>query len=79
VAKPIMVDLGQAFVGYTASPTYSSSAAVNGVVVISGKTATFTPSMCGFASFQLGVTDSASGSMTKKYVAFVDNGKGTCP
>ena len=79
IGKPVAVDLGQAFAGYTGSPTYTSSAVVNGSVAISGKTATFTPTRCGLASWRLTVTDSAGSSMSKDMVAFVDAGTGTCP
>ncbi|HKU37072.1 MAG TPA: hypothetical protein VJR89_02965, partial [Polyangiales bacterium] len=75
LGKPVSIDLARAFAGYTASPSYSSPAATNGTAAISGKTATFTPTACGFASFQLKVIDSAGASMTKQYVAFVEG----CP
>jgi hypothetical protein len=71
-SQTISVDLAQAFVGYTASPSYSSAQAKNVVLTISSKTATFTPSTGGFASFQLAVKDGAGGAMVKNYVAFVD-------
>ncbi len=79
VGKTVAIDLGQAFVGYTSSPVYSSSAVVNGSVAISGKTATFTPTRCGLASWRVTVTDSAGSSMSKDMVAYVDAGTGTCP
>jgi hypothetical protein len=79
MGAPVAVDLGQAFIGYTASPSYSSPAATHGTVAISGKTATFTPNECGFASFQLQVKDSAGASLTKHYAAFVGDGSDKCP
>jgi hypothetical protein len=79
VGKPVSFDLGAAFGGYAGGPTYASSAAVNGTVAISGKTATFTPTRCGMASWRVTVTDGAGSSMSKDMVAFVDAGTGTCP
>ena len=48
-------------------------------IAVSGKTATFTPTRCGMASWRVTVTDGAGGSMSKDMVAFVDAGTGTCP
>jgi hypothetical protein len=76
----VTVDLGLTFAGYTQSPTYSSSGAVNGTVTISGKTATFKAAKCGLASWNLTVKDGAGSSMTKPMVAFVDAAAGApCP
>jgi len=76
----VAVDLAQAFVGYTSSPSYSSANAVNGTVTIAGTTATFRPTRCGLASFTLTVRDSAGSSMSKPMVAFVDAGAtAACP
>ena len=70
------IDLAAMFKGYTkTSPTYSVSAVVNGTVTISGSTATFKPTNCGFASFNLTVKDNANATMTKTIGAFVN---GTC-
>ena len=53
---------------------------VNATVTISGQTATFKPSHCGMASWQLTVTDSAGGTMTKNVGAFVQAGaSNACP
>ena len=74
------IDLGQAFVGYTSSPAYASTDVVNGVLTISGKTATFTASTCGMASWKLTVKDGAGSTMTKEMVAFVAAASnGSCP
>lgn len=77
--EPISVDLAQAFVGYTDGPSFAAPGATNGKVSIAGNTATFTGERCGFASFQLQVTDRAGASMTKSYVAFIDDAGGGCP
>ena len=79
VGQNVAIDLGQAFVGYTASPTYTASNAVGGAITVSGRTATFTSSACGLASFRVAVRDGAGATMTKDMVVFVDNGSGTCP
>lgn len=76
----ITLDLTALFSGYTASPSYSSSAAVNGAVAISGKTATFKASGCGLASWNLTVKDSEGSTKTIEMVAFSDAAEGsTCP
>lgn len=70
------VDLAALFRGYSkTSPTYTVASVVNGSVTISGSTATFKPSACGFASFNLTVKDNAGATMTKKVGVFVD---GSC-
>ena len=70
------IDLKAMFVGYSkTTPTYSFSSVVNGTVAISGSTATFTASKCGFASFNLTVKDAAGATMTKTIGVFVS---GTC-
>ncbi|MGC4092951.1 MAG: hypothetical protein QM756_34710 [Polyangiaceae bacterium] len=79
VGKTVSIDLGAAFVGYTQTPTYTSSNVVNGSVAISGKTATFTPTKCGLASWTVKVSDSQGATMSKNMVAYVDNGSGACP
>jgi hypothetical protein len=66
MTEPIAVDLAQAFAGYTESPSYSASDAQ-----ISGAKAAFTPSACGFASFELKVTDAAGATMNKPFGVFV--------
>jgi hypothetical protein len=76
----VTIDLGQAFAGYTSSPTYTSSNVVNGTVTISGKTATFKGTGCGLASFSLTVKDGAGSTMTKAMVADVEAAAGaSCP
>jgi hypothetical protein len=76
----VTVDLGQAFAGYTSSPSYTSSDVVNGTVTISGKTATFKATACGPASWKIAVQDSAGSTLTKEMVAFVDAAAGaSCP
>ena len=79
IGKTVAVDLGLAFAGYAGSPTYTSAAAVNGSVAISGKTATFTPTRCGLASWRLTANDGAGSVTSKDMVATVDAGTGTCP
>ena len=80
VGASVAVDLGAAFVGYTSTPAYATSAAVGGTVTVSGKTATFRPTRCGLASFRVTVTDSAGGSMSKDMVASVTAAAGAaCP
>lgn len=74
--KSVSVDLGKFFVGFTSSPTYSSPGAEGGTAAISGKTATFTPTGCGQASFSVKVTDGEGSSMTRDVLVFVD---GICP
>jgi hypothetical protein len=69
--EPIVVDLAQAFVGYTDKPSYTAQEVTHGTVSIAGTTATFKADRCGFASFQLSVKDGAGAAMTKRYVAFV--------
>jgi hypothetical protein len=76
----VTIDLAKTFAGYTASPSYTSSAAVGGAVTISGTTATFKAAGCGLASWKLTVKDSEGSTMTKEMVAFVDAASGaTCP
>ena len=76
----VTIDLARTFAGYTSSPSYSSSAAMNGVVTISGTTATFKAGACGLASWNLIVKDSAGSTMTRPMVAFIDIGGGAaCP
>jgi len=79
IGRPVAIDLGQAFTGYTSAPVYTSAAVVNGAVAIAGRTATFTPARCGLASWRVTVTDSAGGTMSKDLVAYVDAGTGACP
>ncbi len=79
MTSTVAVNLAQAFVGYTAAPTYAASAVVGGTVTIAGTTATFKPTRCGMASWTVTVTDSAGSKMSKDMVAFVDAGTGTCP
>lgn len=71
--KTVSINLRDSFRGYTASPSYSVSNALNGSVAISGTTATFTPSACGMASFTLQVKDSEGDSMNKTVNVFVDS------
>ncbi|MBN2576712.1 MAG: T9SS C-terminal target domain-containing protein [Deltaproteobacteria bacterium] len=76
----VAIDLAQTFVGYTSSPSYSSSEVVNGTVSISGKTATFKATACGLAAWKLAVKDGAGNGVTKEMVAFVDAAAGaSCP
>jgi hypothetical protein len=76
----VSIDLGRTFAGYTSSPSYSSSDAVNGTVTVSGKTATFKPASCGMASWTLAVKDAEGSIKTVEMVAFVDAGEGAaCP
>lgn len=71
--KTVTINLRDTFRGYTASPSYSVSNAVNGSVAISGTSATFTPKDCGMASFTLQVKDSEGDSMSKTVNVFVDS------
>ncbi len=73
--QTVSVNLGQAFMGYSKSPSYAVSGVTNGAVTISSGTAKFTPSACGMASFTLTVNDSEGASMTKEIVVFVN---GSC-
>ncbi|MGC4093199.1 MAG: hypothetical protein QM756_35990 [Polyangiaceae bacterium] len=76
----VSIDLSKVFSGYTASPTYSSSAAVNGAVTISGKTATFKATSCGLASWKLSVKDSEGSTKTVEMVASASAASGgSCP
>jgi hypothetical protein len=67
----LTIDLRQQFAGFSSSPTYTASGAVGGTVSVSGQTATFTPTACGFGSVSLAVRDSAASSTTKEAVFFV--------
>jgi hypothetical protein len=68
------IDLKAMFVGYSkTSPVYSVASVVNGTVTISGSTATFKPTACGFASFKLTVKDNANATMTQEVGVFVES------
>jgi hypothetical protein len=67
----VTINLKQQFAGFSNSPTYTASGAVGGTVSVSGQTATFTPTACGFGSVLLAVRDSAGSTMTKEAVFFV--------
>jgi len=72
------IDLAAMFRGFGSSVAYSSSGATNGTVSISGTTAKFTASSCGFASFTLTATESGF-SMSKTVGVFVESSPaGTC-
>ncbi|WP_437836652.1 T9SS C-terminal target domain-containing protein [Sorangium sp. So ce1153] len=79
VGESVSVDLGELFVGFTKSPTYTAPDAENGDVSISGKTATLTPDTCGHARFSLKVTDGDGSSMTRDVLVFADRGGAACP
>lgn len=67
------INLSQLFRGYTSSPTYTTSAIVNGTVTIANGSATFTANQCGFASFNITVKDANGATMTKSIGLFVSN------
>lgn len=68
------IDLTAFFKGYSkTNPSYSVANSVNGTVTISGSTATFKATNCGFASFDLTVKDNANATMTKKIGVFVES------
>ncbi len=71
MGTPVTIDLKKLFAGFVSSPTYSATGAVGGTVNVSGQTATFTPSGCGFGSVSLGVRDGAGTRMSKEAVFFV--------
>lgn len=68
------IDLTAMFIGYSkTSPNYSVDNISNGTVTTSGSTATFKPSACGFASFDLTVRDNTGASMTKTIGVFTES------
>lgn len=68
------IDLTAMFKGYSkTSPSYTVNNVINGTVSISGSTATFKPSACGFASFDLTVRDNTGATMTKSIGVFTES------
>jgi hypothetical protein len=62
----VSVTLSQLSKGFTLSPSYTVSGAVNGTVSLTSGVAKFTPATLGLGSFQFTVTDSEGATMTRK-------------
>ncbi|SIT27933.1 Por secretion system C-terminal sorting domain-containing protein [Filimonas lacunae] len=65
-SAPVAVTLNQLAKGFTASPSYTVSGAVNGAVTLASGVATFTPSALGLGAFSFTVTDAEGATMTRK-------------
>ena len=78
---PVDVDLSQYTAGFVNSPSYTVSDAVDGIVSLSGNTATFTANtgFSGMASFKFTVTDSEGDAMTQTVAVLVSPGTVSAP
>lgn len=74
--QTVQITLTDLFKGYTSSPSYTTSNALNCTASISGGTITITPQGCGLASVDVKVTDSQGDNMTRRIGVYVS---GTCP